>query len=199
MVLIVLLDTEPGAYHTRTNVGTIGEHVKLIDTVAYTGLAPGSTYKLFTMFMDKATGNPILGDDGLPIVGTTEFVPETPDGTIDVEVEIDTRELAGRDIVFFEKLADAQENIVATHEDINDDGQTVSFPEPEPVPEPENPGKGYPKTGAFAEVDPVTASVAVILLCGIAGATYAYVRRSRKQTDAIEKMEEEALTATDED
>ena len=82
----------------------------------------------------RLPGNPILGDDGLPIVGTTEFVPETPDGTIDVEVEIDTRELAGRDIVFFEKLADAQENIVATHEDINDDGQTVSFPEPEPVP-----------------------------------------------------------------
>ena len=37
------------------------------------------------------------------------------------------------------------------------------------------------------------------LLCGIAGATYAYVRRSRKQTDAIEKMEEEALAAADED
>ena len=38
-----------------------------------------------------------------------------------------------------------------------------------------------------------------VLLCGIAGATYAYVRRSRKQTDAIEKMEEEALTTVDED
>ena len=46
----------------------------------------------------------------------------------------------------------------------------MSFPEPEPVPEPENPGKGYPKTGAFAEVDPVTASVAVVLLCSSAGA-----------------------------
>lgn len=198
-VAIVDIATQARDAETGTNVGTIGEHVKLIDTVAYTGLAPGSTYKLFTMLMDKATGNPLMGDDGLPVVGTTEFVPETPDGTIDVEVEIDTRELAGRDIVFFEKLSDAQENIVATHEDINDDGQTVSFPEPEPAPEPENPGKGYPKTGAFAEVDPVTASVAVILLCGIAGATYAYVRRSRKQTDAIEKMEEEALTTVDED
>ena len=198
-VAIVDIATQARDSETGTNVGTIGEHVKLIDTVAYTGLAPGSTYKLFTMFMDKATGNPILGDDGLPIVGMTEFVPETPDGTIDVEVEIDTRELAGRDIVFFEKLADAQENIVATHEDINDDGQTVSFPEPEPVPEPENPGKGYPKTGAFAEVDPVTASVAVILLCGIAGATYAFVRRSRKQTDAIAEMEEGVLAGADED
>lgn len=133
------------------------------------------------------------------VVETTEFVPEVLDGTIDVEVEVDTRGLAGHDIVFFEKLSDAQENIIATHEDINDDGQTVSFPEPEAVPEPENPGKGYPKTGAFAEVDPVTASIAVILLCGTAGATYAYVRRSRKQTDAVGKKEEEALTAVDED
>ena len=198
-VAIADIATQARDAETGTNVSTVGEHVKLVDTVAYTGLAPGSTYKLFTMLMNKATGNPILGDDGLPIVGTTEFVPETPDGTIDVEVEIDTRELAGHDIVFFEKLSDAQENIVATHEDINDGGQTVSFPEPEPVPEPENPGKGYPKTGAFAEADPVTASVAVILLCGIAGATYAYVRRSRKQTDAIEEMEEEALAAADED
>lgn len=198
-VAIVDIATQARDAETGTNVGTVGEHVKLIDTVAYTGLAPGSTYKLFTMLMDKATGNPLMGNDGLPIVGTTEFVPESPDGTIDVEVEIDARELAGRDIVFFEKLADAQENIIATHEDINDDGQTVSFPEPEPVPEPENPGKGYPKTGAFAEVDPVAASVAVILLCGIAGATYAYVRRSRKQTDAIEKLEEEVLAGADED
>lgn len=198
-VAIVDIATQARDAETGTNVGTVGEHVKLNDTVAYTGLAPGSTYKLFTMLMDKATGNPLTGDDGLPIVGTTEFVPETPDGTIDVEIEIDTRELAGHDIVFFEKLSDAQENIVATHEDINDKGQTVSFPEPEPVTEPENPGKGYPKTGAFVEVDPVTASIAVILLCSIAGATYAYVRRSRKQTDSIEEMEEEVLTALDED
>ena len=67
------------------------------------------------------------------------------------------------------------------------------------MPEPENPGKGYPKTGAFAEVDPLTASVAVILLCGIAGATYAYVRRSHKQTESITEMEEEVLAGADED
>lgn len=184
---------------TGTNVGTIGENVKLIDTVAYTGLTPGNAYKLFTMLMDKETGNPTMGDDGLPIVGTTEFTPETHDGTIDVEIEIDTRDLAGHDIVFFEKLSDAEENIIATHEDIDDEGQTVSFPEPEPVPEPENPGKGYPKTGAFAEVDPATASVAVMLLCGAAGATYAYIRRARKQADAISEMEKEVLEASDED
>ena len=196
-VAIVDIATNARDAETGTNVGTIGERVKLIDAVAYTGLAPGSSYKLFTMLMDKATGNPLTGDDGLPIVGTTEFVPETLDGTIDVEVETDSRELTGHDIVFFEKLSDAEENIIATHEDIEDEGQTVSFPEP--LTEPENPGKGYPKTGALAEVDPVTASVAVILLCGIAGATYAFVRRSRKQTDAIAEMEEGVLAGADED
>lgn len=67
---------------------------------------------------------------------STGFVPETPNSTIDVEFRIDTHELARRNIALFEKLADAQENIVATREDINDDGQTVIFPEPE------NPGKG---------------------------------------------------------
>ena len=101
--------------------------------------------------------------------------------------------------MFFEKLSDAEENIIATHEDIDDEGQTVNFPEPEPAPEPENPGKGYPKTGAFAKVDPITASVAVSLLCGIAGATYAFVRHSRKQTDAITEMQEEVLAGADED
>lgn len=198
-VSVVDIATQARDGETGTNVGTIGENVKLIDTVAYTGLTPGNAYKLFTMLMDKETGNPTMGDDGLPIVGTTEFTPETHDGTIDVEIEIDTRDLAGHDIVFFEKLSDAEENIIATHEDIDDEGQSVSFPEPEPVPEPENPGKGYPKTGAFAEVDPATASVAVMLLCGAAGATYAYIRRARKQADAISEMEKEVLEASDED
>lgn len=198
-VSVVDIATQARDGETGTNVGTISENVKLIDTVAYTGLTPGNAYKLFTMLMDKETGNPTMGDDGLPIVGTTEFTPETHDGTIDVEIEIDTRDLAGHDIVFFEKLSDAEENIIATHEDIDDEGQTVSFPEPEPVPEPENPGKGYPKTGAFAEVDPATASVAVMLLCGAAGATYAYIRRARKQADAISEMEKEVLEASDED
>ena len=198
-VSVVDIATQARDGETGTNVGTIGENVKLSDTVAYTGLTPGNAYKLFTMLMDKETGNPTMGDDGLPIVGTTEFTPETHDGTIDVEIEIDTRDLAGHDIVFFEKLSDAEENIIATHEDIDDEGQTVSFPEPEPVPEPENPGKGYTKTGAFAEVDPATASVAVMLLCGAAGATYAYIRRARKQADAISEMEKEVLEASDED
>ena len=96
--------------------------------------------------MYEATGEALSGEDGLPRVGMTEFVAESADGTVDVEVTLDTRELAGHDLVFFEKLADSQENVIATHEDLNDEGQTVS------IPAEETPGKGYPKTGAFADV-----------------------------------------------
>lgn len=195
-VSVVDIATQARDDETGTSEGTVGDKVKLIDTVAYTGLTPGNAYKLFTTLMDKETGSPLLGDDGLPLVGATEFTPETPDGTIDVEMVIDASDLAGHDIVFFEKLADAEESIIATHEDIDDDGQTIVFPEP--VPEPENPGKGYPKTGAFADADPVAASLLVVAICGCAGAAYAYIRRARMHADAIDKMEKEACEANDE-
>ncbi len=184
---IVDISTQARDAATGTHVGTIGESVKLVDTVAYTGLTPGNTYRMFTTLMDKETGAAIAGPDGLPLVGTTEFTPEEPDGTIDVEMTIDTRELQGHDIVFFEKLTDINENVIATHEDIDDEGQTVSFPD-EPVP-----GKGYPKTGGFADVDPIAASVLVITLCGATGAYCAYIRSSRKQIAAVDAAEEETL------
>lgn len=183
-VSIVDISTQARDAATGTHDGTIGESVKLIDTVAYTGLIPGNTYRMFTTLMDKATGAAIAGPDGLPLVGTTEFTPEEADGTIDIEMTIDTSELEGHDIVFFEKLADIDENVIATHEDIDDEGQTVSFPD-EPVP-----GKGYPKTGGLADMDPVKASVMVVALCAIGGAYYAYMRRSRHQIAGIEAIEE---------
>ena len=186
-VAIVDISTQARDAESGTSTGTVGESVKLIDTVAYTGLTPGNTYRVFTALMDKATGEAITGSDGLPLVGTTEFTPEEPDGTIDIEVTIDTSALKGHDIVFFEKLADLDENVIAVHEDIDDEGQTVSFPE-EPVP-----GKGYPKTGGLADMDPLKASVMVIALCAIGGAYYAYIRRARRQIAMCESIEDELV------
>ena len=122
-----------------------------------------------------------------------QFTAEDADGTVDVEVSLDTTELAGHDIVFFEKLADEQENVVATHEDIDDEGQTVS------IPAEDVPGKGYPKTGALADVDPVAASLLVIAACGVCGACYAYIRGARKRIAAIEELESEVLEGADEE
>lgn len=192
-VNIVDISTQARDEATGGHDVTLGESVKLIDTVAYTGLTPGNTYRLFTTLIDKATGNALTGDDGLPIVGMTEFVAESADGTVDVEVTLNTADLAGHDLVFFEKLADGQENVIATHEDIEDEGQTVS------IPAEDVPGKGYPKTGAFADVDPVAASLLVIAACGICGAYYAYIRGARKRIAAIEALESEVLEGAEED
>lgn len=181
---------------TNTSDGTLTESGTLIDTVAYTGLTPGKEYRIFTTLMDKAEGVALTGDDGLPKVGTTIFTPETSDGTIDVVVNLDTTGLAGKSVVFFERLTDEDENVIAVHEDIDDEGQTVTFPED--IPEEETPGKGYPKTGGFADVDPIAASVLVIALCGCAGAGYAYIRRSRRIAKTIDALEEEAIENADE-
>lgn len=202
-VKVVDIATQARDGITETSEGTVTESGKLIDTIAYTGLTPGVEYRIFTTLIDKTTGNLLLGDDGLPKVGTMDFTPESADGTVDVTVEMDTTGLAGKSVVFFEKLADIDESIIAVHEDIDDEGQTVTFPTPEPVPDepvPDEPvpGKGYPKTGAFADVDPLAASVLVIALCGCAGATYAYIRRSRNQIKAIDALEEEVLNSADE-
>lgn len=80
----------------------------------------------------------------------------------------------------------------------------MTFPTPEtmpeePIPDEPVPGKGYLKTGALTEVDPITASVLVIALCGCAGATYAHIRRSRNQIKAIDALEKEVLSGADED
>lgn len=195
-VAVVDIATQARDGITNTSEGTCTENGILIDTVAYTGLTPGKEYRIFTTLMEKASGAALTGDDGLPRVGMTTFTPETPNGTIDITVSLDTRELEGKSVVFFEKLTDESEAIIAVHEDIDDEGQTVTFPEE--VPEPEAPGKGYPKTGGFAEVDPVAASLLVIAICGCAGAGCAYIRRSRNTAKAIDALEEEVIESADE-
>ena len=82
--------------------------------------------------------------------------------------------------MFFEKLADEQENVIATHEDIEDEGQTVS------IPAEDVPGKGYPKKPVPSlTLTPWTASLLVIAACGICGAYYPYIRGARKRIAGI--------------
>lgn len=169
-VNIVDIATQARDSSTQTNEGTIGEGAKLIDTVTYTGLTPGATYRLFTTLIDKATGEALSGEGGLPRVGMTEFVAESADGTVDVEVTLDTRELVGHDLVFFEKLTDGQENVIATHEDLNDEGQTIH------VPTEDVPGKGYPKTGGWVQDNPVAVWLLMAAIA-VAGTAFALVRR----------------------
>ena len=54
------------------------------------------------------------------------FVAMKPNGTVEVEFTFDARELKDHSLVVFEKLYHADSGIeVASHEDVNDEGQTV--------------------------------------------------------------------------
>ena len=99
----------------------------LVDKVTYHNLIVGKKYVVSGTLMDKATGKPILVDNK-PITSSKEFVAEKSDGIIEVEFKINSKTLAGKTTVVFEKLfRDKKE--VAFHEDINDKDQTVTFPE----------------------------------------------------------------------
>ena len=105
------------------------DKVTLTDTVSYTGLVPGKEYKVTGVLMDKETGEKLLVDSK-EITAETAFVPETKNGSVDVTLIFDATGLHGKEIVVFEDLY--RENVLlATHADINDEGQTVKIKNPE--------------------------------------------------------------------
>ena len=96
--------------------------VTLIDTVKYTNLIVGKEYTVSGRFMDKETGKELEP----AVTGLTKFTPTESNGTVDVKFELDASTLAGKKVVAFEKVMDGEKE-VAVHEDINDEGQTVSI------------------------------------------------------------------------
>lgn len=105
------------------------DKVTLTDTVSYTGLVPGKEYKVTGVLMDKETGEKLLVDSK-EITAETVFVPETKNGSVDVTFIFDATGLHGKEVVVFEDLY--RENVLlATHADINDEGQTVKIKNPE--------------------------------------------------------------------
>lgn len=79
--------------------------------------------------MDPGTGSPLL-IDGEKVEAAAEFSPGEPTGFAVVSFELDASALEGRSAVVFETLYDGEGNKVASHEDLEDEGQTVAFTEP---------------------------------------------------------------------
>ena len=110
-------------------VDPLGE-VTIFDEVSYTNLKPEKEYTVSGVLMDKATGKAFLDADGKEIKAETTFIAETKNGSVDVTFIFDATGLHGKEIVVFEDLY--RENVLlATHADINDEGQTVKIKNPE--------------------------------------------------------------------
>ena len=113
----------------RTSAGSSSENVvekgaTITDTVSYQGLEAGKSYTLEGELVDKSTGKK-TGDKGK--IG---FTADSEEGTQDVQIKVNKAD--SDELVVFEKLLDDKGQEVATHEDVNDESQTVGKKERTP-------------------------------------------------------------------
>ena len=149
----------------------VGE-VTITDTVSYTGLTPGKTYKLSGVLMDKGTGGKLLVGEK-EVTAEKEFTPASASGTEEIQFTLDASALAGKSVVVFESLS-YESKEVAAHADINDEGQTVTLtPEKPKIPD-------VPKTG-----DDRNITLPLILLgSSLAGLAVLFLFWFRRKKDA---------------
>ena len=109
------------------HVAMPNEEMTLTDTVTYKNLVVGKQYTAKGTLMNKSTGEPVVDKDGKEITAETTFTPAEKDGTVDLVFKFDASELAGESVVAFEKVAN-EFGVIAVHEDLEDEEQTVHCP-----------------------------------------------------------------------
>lgn len=143
--------------------------VTVVDTVSFTNLAPGETYVIKGVLMDKTTGKPLLVN-GQEVRAEKEFTPEAPDGSVEMEFTFAAEGLKGKELVVFESLhLKATGELVADHADLNDADQTVSVT-----------AERHPKTGDETPFKVVILIGALSLLAGC-GMIFAGRRKKREE------------------
>lgn len=132
---------------TLTHSSKMDGSMTVIDTVKYENLIPGFTYVLEGYLMDKPRDDTkgygkIKDKDGNYITNRIEFTPDRPSGEVKLslsgnasEFQTDEGAFSSETLVVFERLylkdnKDASDEllIVASHEDINDENQTIYCP-----------------------------------------------------------------------
>lgn len=172
---------------------TDGDHTLLpsreatvVDHVEYTDLIPGKEYTIEGVLMDKSTGTELIVGDG-KVTAVATFVPNKANGSVDLEFTFDASELGGKDLVAFE-VAYKDGIQIADHQDIDDEGQTVSVSEPDDNTFDTPDGDGYSKTG----VDMTLIYALIAALVALAGGAGAYAYRHRKLAAAEGKTDGES-------
>lgn len=114
---------------TGTKEGIAQKEVTIVDKVQYFHLIVGKEYVIKGVLMDKETGKPFLVD-GKEVCAEKTFIAEGKEGSVELSFTFDGSGLDGKEIVVFEKLYHAGVEI-ASHEDLADKDQTVSYKKPE--------------------------------------------------------------------
>ncbi|PEP81802.1 TQXA domain-containing protein [Bacillus toyonensis] len=124
----------PSIKTTATNKADGGKEIHannsitIQDKVEYTNLVVGKEYTVKGKLMNKAINEPLL-IDGKEVTAETKFTAKEKNGFVTVDFTFVGAEQQGREVVVFEDLLH-EGQVIATHADINDVGQTVRFVEP---------------------------------------------------------------------
>lgn len=116
------LDKETGTHMSKPE-----KEVTLVDTVEYSGLKKGQSYKLVGTLMDAETGEAIQ-IDGKPVTSEMTFTAKKSSGTVEVSFTFDASSLSGKTTVVFEELYQEDKQL-AVHADLSDEDQQISFSE----------------------------------------------------------------------
>lgn len=102
--------------------------IELVDTVIYANLIPGERYKVSGTLHDKADNSIIKSSlSKEPYISEVEFTPDSDTGTVEVVFTVALEDIQGKHVVVFESLMH-EADVLAKHEDLDDEDQTVFAP-----------------------------------------------------------------------
>ncbi|MFQ9263142.1 MAG: SpaA isopeptide-forming pilin-related protein [[Ruminococcus] torques] len=157
--------------------------VTIRDNVDHFGLIAGQEYVLKGILMDQTTGKPLV-INGKQITAEKSVQIETADGTVPIDFTLDASELNNRSIVVYEYLYHNGQ-LIASHEDITDEDQTITFKVGSLKPIlPPNKGGGLLsalKTGDFSDIMPF--AIALIGTGAIILSIVIYNHRKKKKRE----------------
>ena len=112
---------------TNSNMGMPRANETIVDTVKYENLVVGKVYTVKGKLMDKATKQPIKDEHGNEITASKTFTATSKSGSVDLEYTYNSLNRQGKTTVVFEDMYH-NDKLVATHSDINDEGQSIEYP-----------------------------------------------------------------------
>lgn len=105
--------------------------VRVTDRIDYCNLEPGTEYRVYGRLMDAETASEALDAAGEPITTELTFTPAASSGSCEVSFAFDASSLSGKRLVCFEEVIETTtEKTVASHEELDDHGQSVEVMEP---------------------------------------------------------------------
>lgn len=128
-------DPEP-EIHTTAYDASDSDHyigvgtVKVSDKVEYSHLVAGKTYTVTGELRDAETGD-VLKVNGKTVTASQTFTAEKSNGSVTVDFTFDSYDLAGKTLVVYETLTDANGAKLAEHKDKDDVSQQVTVLKPE--------------------------------------------------------------------